>query len=133
MPSRYLRMMMRENIMDTIEELIKEHLPNDYEYTLETYKECVHEDWEERDKDTKELIGFISYFFLDEEAYDMIVVIAKGNIFSRAQWRILSKTLKTRNKEIQINSDSTNKKLHEFATRYGGYFEGDDIVFPKNI
>lgn len=115
-----------------IEELIKEHLPNDYEDTLKCYEEYIHETWEEIDKNTQELKGFISYFFLDDEEFDMIVVIAKGNIFSRAQWKILAKTLKIRDREIQINSDNTNKKLHEFAARYGGYFKGDEIIFPKN-
>ena len=111
----------------TIEELIKKHRPNDYEDILEWYRECPHETW--IDKDTR---GFISYFFLEDEEYDMIIVMATDDIFSRAQWRVLAKTLKVRSKEVQINSDSSNTKLQEFAARYGGYFKGEDIVFPRN-
>lgn len=112
----------------TIEDRLKAHLPDRYEDTLACYDIWKHEDWEDRGDDG-ELIGFISYFFLDFK-WDMIITAAHANNFSKAQWRILQATLQNRVKPIRIQSDPNNLALHRGAARLGGYFIEDEIYFP---
>ena len=115
-------------MINTIEERIKEHLPNRYADTLACYDMWEHEDWEDRDEDTGELIGFISYFFLDFK-FDMVITAAADNKFSRAQWKILKHTIENRVKPLRIQSDPTNKALRKGAARLGGKFVEDEIYF----
>ena len=115
-------------MIKTIEDRIKEHLPGKYEDTLACYRMWKHQDWVEYD-DKGELIGFISYFFLDFK-FDMIITAAKDNKFSRIQWKILRDTLLKREKYIRIQSDPTNKALVKGAKKYGGYWIEDEIHFP---
>jgi len=118
-----------ENTMiTTIEERVKEHLPGRYQDTLACYDAFEHEDWEDI-TDDGELIGFISYFFLDFK-WDMIITAAKDNNFSRKQWKILKHTLINRKKPIRIQSDPNNIALHKAAKRLGGKFIEDEIHFP---
>lgn len=115
-------------LIRSIEDRIKAHLPDRYQDTLNCYKVFTHEDWEDIDEDTGELIGFVSYFFLDFK-YDMIVTAAKDNRFSKEQWRVLKDTLRNRVKPIRIMSDPTNIVLHKGAARLGGIFIEDEIFF----
>ena len=112
----------------SIEDRIKEHLPGRYKDTLACYDMWDHEDWTEYDEDTGELIGFISYFFLDFR-FDMIITAAKNNRFSKKQWRVLRDTIKNRVKPLRIQSDPSNKALIKGAARYGGRFIEDEIFF----
>jgi hypothetical protein len=115
-------------MITTIEERIREHLPEPND-TLACFKCFRHESWEDIDKDTGELIGFVAYFFLDFE-YDMIIAAAKDNSFSKEQWRVLKHTIGKRVKPIRIQSDPNNKVLHRAAKSFGGYFSGGDLYFP---
>ena len=115
-------------MINTIEEMLIEHLkePKD---TLACYECFNNESWEDRDPETGELKGFITYFFLDFE-YDMIICAATDNKFSKSQWRILRDTLNNRVKPIRIQSDRYNMALRKGAKRFGGYFTGGDIYLP---
>ncbi len=117
-------------MITTIEEMLIDHLPERYTDTLNCYKCFKNESWEDRDKDTGELLGFISYFFLDFK-HDMIITAAKDNKFSKAQWRVLRDTLRNRVKPISIQSDPDNKALHKGAERLGGVFYEDTIYFNE--
>ena len=118
-----------ESIMiKTIEERIKEHLPGRYEDTLSCYDMWRHEDWEDKAEDG-ELVGFISYFFLDFR-FDIIITAAKDNKFSKAQWRVLRDTIQYRTKPLRIQSDPYNKVLQRVVKKYGGKFVEDEIFFP---
>lgn len=114
----------------TIEDMIREHLlePRD---TLACYKCFSNESWEDRDEETGELVGFVSYFFLDF-GFDMLIAAAKDNKFSKAQWRVLRDTIKNRVKPLRIQSDPTNPVLHRAAESFGGFFVDGDIYFPIN-
>ncbi len=116
-------------MIKTIEDRLKEHLPNRYTDTLRCYAAFEHEDWEEFTEDG-ELIGFVSYFFLDFK-WDMIITAAKDNRFSKAQWRVLKDTIKNRVKPLRIQSDPNNKALHKGAARLGGKFVEDEIFFGE--
>jgi len=113
----------------TIEDRLKEHLPDRYADTLACYDMWEHQDWEDIAEDG-ELVGFISYFLLDFK-FDMIITAAKDNRFSKAQWRILRDTIKYRTKPIRIQSDPNNLALHKGAARLGGTFVEDEIHFPE--
>ncbi len=115
-------------MITTIEQRLKHHLPNRYTDTLRCYDVFEHEDWEEFAEDG-ELIGFVSYFFLDFK-WDMIITAAKDNIFSKTQWRIIKNTIENRVKPLRIQSDPNNKALHRGAARLGGKFVEDEIFFP---
>lgn len=115
-------------MVKTIEDRLKAHLPDRYEDTLACYDMWKHEDWEDI-TDDGELIGFISYFFLDFK-WDMIITAAHANRFSKDQWKILQATLLNRVKPIRIQSDPNNIALHRGAARLGGYFIEDEIYFP---
>ena len=110
--------------------MLIDHLPGKYQDTLNCYKIFTHEDWEDRDEDTGELLGFISYFFLDFK-HDMVITAAKDNKFSKAQWRVLRDTLRARVKPISIQSDPKNIALHKGAKRLGGEFYDDTIYFNE--
>lgn len=114
--------------IETIEDLLIDHLPNRYNDTLKCYQMWEHEDWEDRDS-SGELKGFISYFKLDFN-FDMIITAAQGNVFSRAQWKILKHTIENRVKPLRIESDPSNKALHKAAARLGGKFFESEIFFP---
>ena len=128
--NRVLYIKERDNMIKTIEEMLIDHLPNRYEDTLACYSCFKHESWEDIDEDTGELLGFISYFFLDFK-HDMIITAAKDNKFSKAQWRILRDTLRARAKPIRIQSDPKNQALHKGAARLGGKFFGEEIFFDE--
>jgi len=114
--------------MDTqIKEMLMLHLPNRYEDTLACYDCFTYEDWKDYNEDGS-LKGFISYFFLDFK-YDMVITAATGDIFSRAQWKILRDTIKNRTKPISIQSDPNKPALHKAAARLGGEFYDDTIYF----
>ena len=115
-------------MITTIEEMLIEHLPEPKD-TLACYECFRHESWEDIDPETGELVGFLTYFYLDFE-YDMIIAAAKDNKFSKAQWRILRDTLRSRVKPIRIQSDPKNPALHKGGARFGGYFSGGDLYFP---
>ena len=117
-------------LITTIEERLIHHLPGKYQDTLNCYKAFKHEDWEDIDEETGELVGFVSYFFLDFK-FDMIITAAKDNIFSRAQWKVLKSTIENRTKPLRIQSDPNNKALHKGAARLGGKFVGEEIFFPE--
>ena len=117
-------------MIKSIEEMLIDHLPNRYQDTLNCYDIFTHEDWEDRDEETGELLGFISYFFLDFK-HDMIITAAKDNKFSKAQWRVLRDTLRARVKPISIQSDPKNIALHKGAERLGGEFYEDTIYFNE--
>lgn len=112
----------------TIEDRIKEHLPGRYKDTLSCYKCFEHENWEDRDPDTGELVGFVSYFFLDFR-YDMLIAAAHNNRFSKSQWKVIRDTIVNRVKPIRIMSDPNNPLLHKIAHKYGGKFIEDEIFF----
>ena len=116
-------------MIKTIEELLIHHLPNRYQDTLACYEMWEHEDWEDRDMETGELKGFISYFLLDFK-FDMIITAQQENRFSKDQWKVLQKTIINREKPIRIQSDPTNPVLHRAAKKYGGKFVEDEIWFP---
>ena len=113
----------------TIEERIKEHLPGRYQDTLACYEMWEHENWEDRDKDTGELKGFISYFFLDFK-FDMIIAAAENNRFSKTQWKILRDTIVNRTKPLRIQSDPNNKSIIAAVKKYGGKWCDDEIWYP---
>ncbi len=108
--------------------MLIDHLPGKYEDTLRCYDVFKSESWEDRDEETGELLGFVSYFFLDFK-YDMIITAAKDNRFSKSQWRVLRDTLRKRVKPIRIQSDPSNLALHKGAKRLGGEFYDDEIFF----
>ena len=112
-----------------IEDRIKEHLPNRYKDTLACYDMWKHQDWKDIAEDG-ELVGFISYFFLDFK-FDMIITAAKDNKFSRTQWKILRQTILNRTKPLRIQSDPNNRALHKGAARLGGVFVEDEVHFPE--
>ena len=116
-------------MIKTIEDRIIEHLPGRYHDTLKCYEVFEHEDWEDRDPNTGELIGFVSYFFLDF-SYDMIITAAKNNKFSREQWRVIRRAVKKRAKTLRICSDPNNPTLVSVVKRMGGYWIEDEIIFP---
>jgi len=118
------------NMVETIEEMLIQHLPNRYEDTLNCYRCFKHESWEDRDEDTGELLGFVTYFFLDFK-HDMIITAAKNDRFSKAQWRVLRDTLRARVKPIRIQSDPNKIQLHKGAARLGGKFYGDEVFFDE--
>jgi len=115
-------------MITTIRDRIIEHLPEPKD-TLACYECFRNESWEDIDKDTGELLGFVTYFFLDFE-YDMLIAAAKDNKFSKEQWRVLKHTIGNRAKSLRIQSDPNNKVLHRAAEKFGGYFTGGDIYFP---
>ena len=110
--------------------MLIDHLPGRYQDTLACYDAWTNESWEDRDEETGELLGFISYFFLDFK-HDMIITAAKDNKFSKAQWRVLRDTLRARTKPISIQSDPDNIALHKGAERLGGKFYEDTIYFNE--
>jgi len=112
--------------VETIEEMLIEHLPGRYKDTLACYEMWKHEDWEESDEGG--LKGFISYFYLDFK-YDMIITASRDDVFSKTQWRILRDTIKNRSKPIRIQSDPNKPALHKGAARLGGRFIEDEIYF----
>ncbi len=116
-------------MINTIEDRIKAHLPGRYEDTLKCYEMWEHQDWEER-ADDGELIGFISYFFLDFP-YDIIITAAEDNKFSKAQWRILKDTINNRTKPLRIESDPSNPVLHRAIKQFGGKFVDSTIFIPE--
>ena len=118
------------NMIMTIEDRLKDHLPGRYEDTLKCYEMWEHQDWEDRDPDTGELIGFVSYFLLDFR-FDMIITAAKENKFSKEQWRVLRETIVNRVKPLRIASDPSNKVLHRAVKKFGGKFIMDEIYFPE--
>ena len=76
------------------------------------------------------VVGLVSYFRLPID-FDVIMAMHKDNLFSKTMWKHLRKLLLTRTKEIRIQSDMTIEALHKGAARYGGYFDGNDIILPK--
>ena len=118
------------NMIKTIEEMLIQHLPGRYEDTLNCYKCFKHENWEDRDEETGELLGFVSYFFLDFK-YDMIITAAKNDRFSKSQWKVLRDTLRARVKPIRIQSDPNKPQIHKGAARLGGKFYGEEIFFDE--
>ena len=63
--------------------------------------------------------------------YDMICVTDKDNDFSLYIWRILSKLLKSRTKEIRINSTTRHPAIQKAIKKYGGYRNEDTLIFVK--
>jgi len=119
-----------ESLITTIEEMLVEHLPEPKD-TLSCYKCFRNESWEDKDPNTGELVGFVTYFFLDF-GFDMLIAAAKDNKFSKAQWRVLRDTIKNRSKSLRIQSDPNNPVLHRAAESFGGFFVDGDIYFPIN-
>ena len=117
-------------MIKTIKELLIHHLPGRYADTLACYDMWEHQDWEDRDKETGELKGFISYFFLDFR-FDMVIVAQQENRFSKDQWRVLRDTIQYRTKPLRIQSDPYNKVLQRAVKKYGGKFVEDEIYFPE--
>jgi len=116
-------------MIETITELLEDHLEGDrLKETLDCYTKYIHESWTNISPEG-EVIGFITYFFMKGE-YDMIITAAKGNRFSKSQWRILQRLLQNRTRKIVINSDPNNKVLHRGAAKLGGKFIGEDVYFP---
>jgi len=115
--------------MNSIEELVIHHIQHPID-TLQAYELLEHMDWKEYDDSG--LVSLVSYFKLDALEYDMIITMHKDNVFSLSQWKVISKYLSNRTKEIRIQSDGTNKVLHKGAKKYGGYFIEDVIIFPYN-
>jgi len=113
-----------------IEELVKEHLGTDRYETLRAYDMFEHTDWVEY-KDNK-LYSIVSYFTLEHLDFDMIVTMNRDNVFTLSQWKVISKLLRNRDKEIMIDSDPSNKVLIKGAKKYGGYFDYTNLVFPYN-
>jgi len=115
-------------MITTIEDRLKDHLPNIWGPAVDCYSNYIHEDWYDYAEDG-ELLGFISYFFLEDKS-DMIITAAKDNRYSKAHWRVLRDTLINRSKPIRIQSDPKNKVLHKGAEKFGGFFLGSEIVMP---
>lgn len=114
----------------TIEDRIREHLPEPRD-TLACYECFRNESFEDRDKKTGELKGFVTYFFLDFP-FDMIIAAAEDNRFSKSMWYVLRDTIVNRVKPLRIQSDPTNPLLHKAVKKYGGYFTEDgEMYFPK--
>ena len=112
--------------MKDLEQFILEYCD---ENTHRTHKYFDHYTWVDLDNEDN-IIGFISYFPLDAEEFDMVITHNKDNKYTLSHWKQLSKLLKTRYKYIVINSDPTNKTLIKGAKKYGGYFKGNDLHFP---
>ena len=109
--------------------MLIQHLPNKYEDTLACYDMWEHEDWKDLDEEGN-LKGFISYFYLDFK-WDMIITAATDNRFSKAQWRILKKTVLARTKPLRVASDPNNKAIISSVERLGGKFFEDEAWFPE--
>ncbi len=104
--------------------MLIDHLPGKYKDTLACYDMWEHQDWEDRDEETGELLGFVSYFFLD-----MMIAAAKNNRFSPTQFKIVINTIRNRVKPIRLQSDPTNKALCRIVTKYGGRWLDDEMIF----
>jgi len=92
-----------------------------YEY------ECTTEYTED-----KELKAFLCYFKLPYN-YDMICITDKDNKYTYTMWKILSKYLKARTREIRIDSTPTEKDrriIDKAIIKYGGYRDGNILIFP---
>ena len=113
--------------IESMEEFLVEYCDED---TLRAHQCFDHITWLDMEDDS--IIGFISYFRFHTKDWDMVVSHNKDNVYTLQHWKVLSKLLKTRTKEIVINSDSSNNVLHKGAKKYGGYFIGDDLHFPIN-
>ena len=109
-----------------LEKFILEYCDED---TYRTHKYFHHYTWGDVNE-YGELVGFISYFPLEDEEFDLVISHNKNNIYTLNHWRVLRKTIKNRQKYLVINSDSTNKALVKGVKKYGGYFKGNDIHFP---
>ena len=107
---------------------IKFYLPDNYQETLSCYSKFKHSDWEDRDPNTNELIGFVSYFYLLYE-HDMIITAAKDNRFSKAQWKVIKTTIKNRKKGIVIYCEPV-KEIIRATIQLGGKFIEDRAIFP---
>jgi len=114
-----------------MEELIWSHIEDPYEAAelieaIETlpnfYKEYYN---------NSHPIGIIVYFPLYMGMYDIIVPIHKDNKFTLSMARDLATYIKNRNNTIKIAIIGNNNKLERWARLYGGYLEGDTLVFPK--
>lgn len=81
--------------------------------------------------DNKGLRAFLCYIELPLE-YDMICVTDRNNVFSLSTWRILSKELKLRTKEIRIDNPITHPTIDKAIKKYGGYREGNTLIFTYN-
>ena len=103
---------------------------NEYcdEFTLKVHQAYPHYSWIDIVDD--EIVGFISYFPLEDNDFDVVVSHNKDNKYTLTHWRVLRNTLKNRKKYLVINSDSSNEALIKGAKKYGGYFIGEDLHFP---
>jgi hypothetical protein len=78
--------------------------------------------------DNKGLRAFLCYIELPLE-YDMICVTDREDVFTLSTWRILSKELKLRTKEIRIDSVANNPTIDKAIQKYGGYREDNVLIF----
>ena len=115
---------------DGVYDLIYHHLPTEKAFeacgALNTLPHTTYLETYEL-----EVVGLISYFKFDNLDFDIIMAMHRDNVFSTTMFRKLYKLITARTKEIRIDSDGSNTKLIEFASRHGGYFEDNTMVFPK--
>jgi len=79
---------------------------------------------------SKDMLSLVAYVHLPIDE-DMIIAMNWYDKFTLEQFRILRKYINNRKKEIHINSDPTNKTLVRWVENNGGYWLGDDMIFPK--
>jgi len=97
------------------------------ENTINTHKYFNYYTW--LDKNKEEVIGFISFFPLEDREYDVVISHNKDNKYSKPHWRTLITLLKDRSRTIIIDSDSNNKVLQRICSSNGGYFNGDTMIY----
>ena len=116
------------NDIDKLEDLIEHHAGEDADNVwkaLVDFKSDIYVDYKGED-----LTGLVSYIHLPLE-YDMIIAMEWDDKFTLSQFRLLKDMIMNRQKEIRINSDPTNMSLNLWVVHNGGYWDGDNMVFPE--
>lgn len=117
---------MYEDILD----LAYEHAGDEYRKVLIYYwgdnGSTIYTEYEEGI-----LRAFLFYTPLVGFDYDMVCVTDRYNNYTLNTWKQLSKLLKNRTKEIRIDSKTRHPAIQKAISRYGGYRDGDTLIFVK--
>jgi hypothetical protein len=112
------------NNWNKLEELVLHHTKDKASEVLSIFRQMPTDIFV-----TEDILGLVAYVHLPIEV-DMIIAMQWDNRFSKSQWNKLISLVDNRSKEIHINSDSNNKAIRKLVKRYGGYWQGNDAIFP---
>lgn len=107
-----------------------------YEHGGNEYRKILIELWGNegssiyQEYEEGKLRAFLFYVPLPLD-YDMICVTDRYNDYTLSTWRVLSKLLRSRTKEIRINSRTRHPTIQKAIKKYNGYREGDELIFTR--